>query len=112
LQLESTKVAARLGVIGVGEGLRTSLVGAAMLGAALISQYETVMHGWTMKTLAFFGVALLLGMSIGGLLVRYGASQADYYSEIIGLALQRKACTAKKSREPFRRRVGLSKREN
>lgn len=102
LQLESTKVASRLGVIGGGEGLRTSLVGIAMLAAALISQYEAVVHGWTMKSLAFFGVALLLGLSIGGLLVRYGASQADYYSEIIGLALQRKAYMAKKPRRRFR----------
>lgn len=73
-----------------------------MLAAALISQYEAVVHGWTMKSLAFFGVALLLGLSIGGLLARYGASQADYYSEIIGLALQRKAYLVKKPRRRFR----------
>jgi len=102
LQLESTKVASRLGVIGGGEGLRTSLVGIAMLAAALISQYEAVVHGWTMKSLAFLGVALLLGLSIGGFLLRYGASQADYYSEIIGLAIQRKAHMAAKPRQRFR----------
>lgn len=33
---------------------------------------------------------------------RYGASQADYYSEIIGLALQRKVYTAKKPGRRFR----------
>jgi len=64
LQLESTKVASRLGVIGGGEGLRTSLVGIAVLAAALISQYEAVVHGWTTKCLAFFGIALLLGRRI------------------------------------------------
>lgn len=111
LQLESTRVASRLGVIGGGEGLRTSLVGIAMLAVTLISQYEPVVHGWTMKSLALFGVALLLGLSIGGLLVRYGASQADYYSEVIGLALQRKAYMAKKSRNGFPRRVELKLRE-
>ena len=102
LQLESTKVASRLGVIGGGEGLRTSLVGIAMLAATLISQYEPVVHGWTMRSPASFGVALLLGLSIGGLLVRYGAFQADYYGQIIGLALQRKAYTAEKPRRRFR----------
>jgi hypothetical protein len=96
LQLESTKVASRLGLIG-GDGLKASLVGIAMLAAAMISQYEPVIRGWTTKSLAFFGVVLLLGLSIGGLLARYGASQADYYSEIIGIALQRKAYKSKKS---------------
>jgi hypothetical protein len=76
-----------------------------MLGAALISQYEPVLHGWALKSLALFGVALLLGLSIGGLLVRYGASQADYYTEIIGLALQRKRYLAKKARQPFAKRL-------
>lgn len=104
LQLESTKVSSRLAVIGGGDGLRTSLVGVAMLAAALISQYEVVVDGWTIKSLAFFGVALLLGLSIGGLLARCGASQADYYSDIIGLALQRKAYMAKKTRRRFRAR--------
>lgn len=73
-----------------------------MLAAALIFQYEAVVHGWTMKSLAFFGIASLLELSIGGLLVRYGASQADYYSEIIGLALQRKVYMAEKPRRRFR----------
>jgi hypothetical protein len=105
LQIESAKVASRLGVIGGGEGLRTSLVGIAMLGTALISQYEPIVDGWTMKSLALFGVALLLGLSIGALLARYGASQSDYYSEIIRLALQRKERMAKELREPFSRRI-------
>lgn len=56
LNLESTKVASRLGLIGGGEGLRTSLVGVAMLAVALISEYEPIVHGWT-KSLALFGVA-------------------------------------------------------
>lgn len=107
LQLESTKVSSRLGVMGGGDGVRTSLVGVAMLGVALISQYEPVAHGWTMKSLGLFGLALLLGLSIGGLLIRYGVSQADYYSGIIGLALQRKGYLAKKPRASFSRRAGL-----
>ncbi len=103
LQLQSTKVASRLGMIGGSEGLRTSLVGIAMLAATLVSQYEPVIHGWTMKSLAFFGVVLLLGLSIGGLLVRYGASEADYYSEILGIALERRAYMGKKPHRRFQR---------
>ncbi|WP_129642651.1 hypothetical protein [Peristeroidobacter agariperforans] len=60
LKLQSTKVVSRLGMIGGGEGLRTSLVGIALLGVALISKYEPAVHGWTMNSLAFFGLALLL----------------------------------------------------
>lgn len=108
LQLESSKVASRLAVIGGGEGLRTSLVGIAMLAAAMFSQYEPVIQGWTMKSVTYFGLALLVGLSIGGVLLRYGVSQAEYYSDIIGLALQRKTHLAKEpSRVPFTRRVLL-----
>lgn len=96
LQLESTNVVSRLGLIG-GDRLKTSLVGVAILAATMISQYEPVVRGWTTKSLAFFGVVFLLGLSIGGLFARYAASQADYYSEIIGIAVQRKAYKSKKS---------------
>jgi hypothetical protein len=67
----------------------------------MISQYEPVVRGWTTKSLAFFGVVFLLGLSLGGLFARYGASQADYYSEIIGIALQRKAYKSEKSPKVF-----------
>lgn len=110
LQLESKKVASRLGVIGGGDGLRASIVGVAMLGTGLISEYEPVVHGWSAKSLALFGGALLLGLSIGGLLVRHGASQAEYFSEIIELVLLRKSRMAKLSRRPFSDRFALKRR--
>jgi hypothetical protein len=105
LRLESKKVSSRLAMIGGGEGLRTSLVGVSMLGVALVSKYETVIYGWTTKSLALFGVALLIGLSIGGLLAKYGSSRADYYCGIIKLVLLAKSRVTKKPREAFSRRI-------
>jgi hypothetical protein len=106
LQLQSTRVTSRMEAIGDGDGLRMSLVGVVLLVVGLISQYEPAIHGLTMKSLAFFGAALLLGLSIGGLLMRYGVSQAEYYCGIIELTLLREAHRAKTRREPFSRRLG------
>jgi hypothetical protein len=105
LQLQSTRVTSRMEAIGSGDGLRMSLVGVVLLLVGVVSQYETAIHGLTMRSLTFFGAVLLLGLSIGGLLVRYGASQAEYYCGIIDLTLLRKAHRAKKRRESFSRRV-------
>jgi hypothetical protein len=110
LQLQSTRVTSRMEAIGGGDGLRMSLVGVVLLVVGLISQYDPAVHGLTMKILAFFGAALLLGLSIGGLLMRYGVSEAEYYCGIIELTLLRKAYRAKKRRVPFSRRVGREKR--
>ncbi|HEY5755804.1 MAG TPA: hypothetical protein VIU34_08270 [Steroidobacter sp.] len=105
LMLESKKVSSRLAIIGGGDGLRTSMVGVALLGAALVSKYEAVIHGWTMKVLAFFGTVFLLGLSIGALHSRYGASRAEYYCDFIKLVLLVKSRVTKKPRETFSSRV-------
>ncbi|MBL8269701.1 hypothetical protein [Steroidobacter sp.] len=110
LSLESKKAASKLELIGGGDGLRTSLVGIGTLGMAVIAAYEPIVNGWTLKSLALIGASLLLGLSIGGLLLRHGFSQAEYYCEIIGMALQMKADQAKSVRIPFSRRIGRGKR--
>lgn len=91
LNLESAKVTSRLKMIGGGDGLRASWIGIAVLGFAVLSQYEPFhVTAWSMTNVTLLGLALLLGLSIGGLFVRYGASQSNYYCEIIGLAIERK----------------------
>jgi hypothetical protein len=110
LKLESKKVSSRIAMIGGGEGLRTSLIGVAMLGVALVSKYEPLIHGWTMKGLALFGTALLVGLSIGAFLSRYGSSQADYYCDFIKLVLLQRTRVTKTPREPFSRRIRRGRR--
>jgi hypothetical protein len=105
LSIQSTKVASRVGLIGGGEGLKTSLVGVVALAFAWFSQYALVVQGLTMKSFAFIGLALLVGLSIGGMLLRYGASEADYYRGLIRIALNLKAHDARTVREPFARRM-------
>lgn len=75
-----------------------------MLAATLISEYEPVVHGWTMKSLAFFGVALPLRAQrrriaravrrfAGGLLQRDHwacASAEGIYGEEVGRAFPRR----------------------
>lgn len=91
LNLESEKVTSRLEMIGGGERLSASWIGIALLGFAVLSQYKSfdVTTGGV-GGITLLGLALLLGLSIGALFVRYGASRSNYYSGILGLAIERK----------------------
>ena len=91
LNLESVRIASRLDLIG-GNGIKASLVGIAALVYGLLSQYKQLdLSALSLSSVVYLGFALLLGLSIGGWVIKYGASQSDYYSELIGLTIDRKS---------------------
>lgn len=90
LRLESVKVTSRLGLIG-GEALKASLVGIGVLGYALLTAYRKFdPAAVSLSDLTFLGLALVIGFSIGGWLVKFGVSLSDYYSDLIGMAIEGK----------------------
>lgn len=70
--------------------MKASLVGLGALAYALFDQYRTL---GTSDVAAYLGFALLLGASIGAWSVNYGASQSDYYAELISIVIASKTDT-------------------
>lgn len=90
LRIESAHISVRLAVIG-GDGLKGSLIGIGALAYALLVHYAgSDFSSPGLAWVSLIGLAALLGMSIAGWSVKYGASQWDYYGELISFAIDSK----------------------
>jgi len=86
LNLESAKVTSRLELIG-GDVMKVSLVGLGALVYALFDQYRAM---GASGIVVYLGFALLFGAGIGAWIAKFGASQANYYAELISMVIDTK----------------------